>query len=85
MAHAVGVPHMTYMGYEQGRAAPPAPRRPGLARALGISEQALDNLIEEDQYEVFLRSRGLSDAGRAAVRDFVRKVREMEQAEKNRQ
>ena len=78
LAQASGIPHMTYVSYENGKAVPPAQRRPGLAETLGLSSQALDDLIEEDQYEVFLRSRPLSEEGKAAVRDFLRLVRERE-------
>ena len=71
-----GMPHMTYVGYENGKAVPPTPRRAGVAEALGITPQALDDLIEEDSYEVFLRSSSLSEEARSAARDFLRRVRE---------
>ena len=77
-AGRAGLPHMTYVAYELGKAVPPSLRRPALAEALGLTSQALDNLVEEDEYEVFLRSRRLSEEGRAAARDFLRRVREDE-------
>lgn len=69
---------MTYVGYEQGKAVPPAIRRAALAQALGMTQQALGDVIEEGAYEVFLRSRDLSEEGRAAARDFLRRVRDQE-------
>ena len=78
LAQAVGIPHMTYVAYEHGKATPPAKRRPQLAQALGCSLQALEELIEEDEFEVFLRSSSLSEDVKAAVRDFLRLVRERE-------
>jgi len=83
LAQAAGLPHMTYMGYEQGKAVPPVPRREALARALGIPPPKLDELVEEDEYEVFLRSRPLSPEGREAVRQFLRSVRRKEQGTGN--
>ena len=76
IAARCGLPHMTYVAYELGKAVPPAARRPALAEVLGITVKALDDLIEEDEYEVFLRSRHLSEEGRTAARDFLRRVRE---------
>ena len=81
LARASGIPHMTYVAYESGKSVPPAQRRPGLAEALGLSLEALEELIEDDEYEVFLRSRPLSEEGKAAVRDFLRLVRERERGE----
>ncbi len=77
------IPHMTYVAYEQGKAAPPKNKRPDLARALGISVQVLDEMVDDDEYEVFLRSRPLSEAGKASIRDFVRLVRERERPPKD--
>ncbi len=78
LAQRIGVPHTTYANYERGLAAPPAERRDGLSSALGVSRERLDDLIEDDQYEVFLRARPLSEEGKAAVRDFLRLVRQRE-------
>ncbi len=77
-AGRAGLPHMTYTGYELGKAVPPQPRRAPIAEALGITAQRLDDLIEEDEYEVFLRSRKMSEEGRTAAREFLRKIREEE-------
>ena len=77
-AGRAGLPHMTYTGYELGKAVPPQPRRAPIAEALGITPQRLDDLIEEDEYEVFLRARNMSEAGRDAAREFLRKIREEE-------
>ena len=84
LARAARLAHMTYANYEWGKAVPPARGRPRLAEALGTTEQGLDDLIEEDEYEVFLRSRSLSDAGKEAIRDFLKKVREEDRAEEDR-
>ena len=78
LAQRIGVPHTTYANYERGLAAPPAELRDGLSSALGVSRERLDDLIEDDQYEVFLRARPLSEEGKAAVRDFLRLVRQRE-------
>ena len=78
MARDAGISHMTYVAYEQGKSVPPRARRRELATALGVTRDALEELIEEDAYEVFLRSRPLSEEGRSAVRDFLRLVRERE-------
>ena len=78
LAQRIGVPHTTYANYERGLAAPPTERRDGLSSALGVSRERLDDLIEDDQYEVFLRARPLSEEGKAAVRDFLRLVRQRE-------
>lgn len=80
-AREAGLPHMSYVAYETGKAIPPPQRRPALARLLGLTDQAMDDLVEEDRYEVFLRSRGLSPAARAAVKDFVRTVVQREKQE----
>lgn len=77
-AARAGLPHMTYVAYELGKAVPPAVRRPPLAEALGLTPLTLDNLIEEDACEVFLCSRRMSEEGKSAARDFLRRVREDE-------
>ena len=76
IAALCGLPHMTYAAYELGKAVPPQARRAPLAEALAITPQALDDLVEEDEYEVFLRSRRLSEEGRAAAREFLRRIRQ---------
>ena len=76
LAREIGMAHTGYVAYERGVAAPPPERRPALARVLGITTAELDELVEEDEYEVFLRARSLSEEGRAAVRDFLRMIRE---------
>lgn len=78
LAHALGILHTSYVAYERGVVMPPPERRAALAHALGITPEGLEDLIEEDQYEVFLRSRRLSEEGKAAVREFLRFVRERE-------
>ncbi len=83
-AEQAGMPHMTYMGYEFGKAIPPSYRRPAIALMLGVPEQVLDDLVDEDESEVFLRARKLSDAGKDAIRAFLRKVREDERRQHGR-
>ncbi|MEE9285195.1 MAG: helix-turn-helix transcriptional regulator [Dehalococcoidia bacterium] len=81
LARTIGVPHTTYANYERGLAVPPSQRRDALVAALGVSREQLDDLIEEDQEEVFLRARPLSEEGKAAVRDFLRLVRRREKGQ----
>lgn len=78
LAERAGLPHTSYAAYEQGVAAPPAARRAAVASALGIPRRQLDEIVEEDEYEVFLRARKISKEGRSAVRDFIKKVRDRE-------
>ncbi len=77
-AQAMGISHMAYANYEQGVAVPPPERRDALARALGMPRQELEDLIEDEQYEVFLRARPLGERAKQAIRDFLRHVRERE-------
>ncbi len=78
VAHALGISHMSYNNYERGLAVPPPVRCAALAAALGVTREAVDDLIEDDQYEVFLRARPLSEEGKRAARDFLRLVRQRE-------
>ena len=78
VSEALGMSETSYHAYERGVAVPPVRRRRALAETLGVAVQEIEDLIEEDEYEVFLRARSLSDEGRAAVRDFLRLVRERE-------
>ena len=78
VSEALGMSETSYHAYERGVAVPPPRRRPQLAETLGVDVDEIENLVEEDEYEVFLRARSLSDEGRAAVRDFMRRVRERE-------
>ncbi len=82
VAHALELPHMTYVSWETGKAVPPPARRPPLAQGLGITPQDLEDMVEEDEYEVFLRARPLSDEARAAVREFLKQVRERDRTAK---
>lgn len=78
LAQNAGLPHTSYAAYEQGVAAPPAARRSAVASALGIPRRVLDEIIEQDEYEIFLRARKLSAAGRTAIHDFIKVVRDQE-------
>ena len=78
LAQDAGLPHTSYAAYEQGVAAPPAARRAAVAAALGIPRRLLDEIIEQDEYDIFLRARRLSTAGRNAIRDFIKNVRDRE-------
>ena len=84
LAGQLGMPQTSYHAYERGVALPPARRRPALAKALGVTTQAIDDFVEEDEYEVFLRARSMSPAARNAVRDFIKQVRERERKGKMR-
>ena len=80
LARELGMPQTSYHAYERGVALPPLKRRPALARALGVELERLNELVEFDEYDVFLRARSLTAEGRAAVLDFVRDVREKERS-----
>ena len=78
VAQALNMSHMSYVNYERGVAAPPPERRDALAQALKVSRQQIDDLVDDDQVEVFLRARPLSNEGKQAVRDFLKQVRQRE-------
>ena len=64
---------------------PPPERRRKLASILGITPEELDELVEDDEYEVFLRARSLSEEGRAAARDFLSPVRQRDRERRERE
>ena len=81
---AIGMHFTGYVAYERGTAVPPAERRRKLAAALGMTREELDELIEDDEYEVFLRARTLSEEGRTAARDFLRSIRRRDRERRER-
>ncbi len=84
VAGAIGMHFTGHVAYERGTAVPPPERRRKLASALGITREELDELVEDDEYEVFLRARSLSEEGRAAARDFLRSIRQRDRERRQR-
>ena len=59
-----------------------AHKRPAIASMLVVPEQVLEDLVDEDESEVFVRARKLSDGGKEAIRSFLLKVREDERRQR---